>query len=134
MLRSVIAIAAGFAFITVLAVGTDAALHAAGVYPAPDQPVLDTGLLLLRLGYVTVYAVAGCYLAARLAPDRPMWHALVLGGCGVLANAFDVAMTWGRVPVWFAVAMTAFPLLYAWIGGRIREWELARGAGRVAVS
>jgi hypothetical protein len=36
-------------------------------------------LLLLATAYRTVYGVAGSDLAARLAPGRPMAHALALG-------------------------------------------------------
>jgi hypothetical protein len=53
-------------------------LHATGVFPPFGQPMADA-LFLLATAYRIVYGVAGCYLTARLAPDRPMRHALALG-------------------------------------------------------
>lgn len=36
--------------------------------------------------YRTVYNIAGCYIAARLAPDRPMAHSLALGIVGLVVS------------------------------------------------
>jgi hypothetical protein len=76
--RSIGAVLAGFVAIVVLSLGTDAALHASGVFPPWGQPMGDA-LFLLATAYRIVYGVAGSYIAARLAPDRPMPPALALG-------------------------------------------------------
>jgi len=77
-LTSIGAVLAGFVAVFVLSLGTDVVLHATGVFPPWGQPMSDV-LLLLATVYRTVYGVAGSYITARLAPDRPMGHALVLG-------------------------------------------------------
>ena len=46
--------------IFILSLGTDQLFHALGVYPAWGQPMRDTGLLLLALGYRFIYDVFGC--------------------------------------------------------------------------
>src|SRR4051812_9785592 len=69
--RSILAIVAGFLFTGVLAIGTDAVLMSAGVLPPATEPVTGTGILLLTMAYVAVYAIAGCWLTARLAPSHP---------------------------------------------------------------
>ena len=79
-----------------LSIGSDAVLHATGVFPPSGQPMADA-LFLLATVYRMVYAVAGSYIAARLAPDRPMAHALALGVVGFASSAGAVA-TWGRGP------------------------------------
>ena len=68
--------------VVVLSLGTDLALHAAGIFPALGQRMSDA-LFMLATAYRTVYAVAGSYVTARLAPDRPMGHALVGGLIGL---------------------------------------------------
>ena len=118
--------------IAMLAFGTGAALTAAGVIPPATEPITDTGLLLLEAGYVAVFAIAGCWLAASLAPDRPMRHALILGALGL---AFNLAMTPASLelrPAWSILLSLALVMPYAWIGGRLRELQLARG--RVAAA
>jgi hypothetical protein len=81
LLRSVGAMLAGLVAIFVLSIGTDMALHASGIFPPFGQPMADA-LFLLATAYRIVYGVAGSYVTARLAPDRPMRHALALGIVG----------------------------------------------------
>jgi hypothetical protein len=127
MLRSILAIVAGFITIGVLSFGTNAALHAVGILPAPDQPIHDTGLLLLTIAYVAVFAIAGCYLTAVLAPNRPMLHALILGALGLVLNVATAASMRGQFPDWYLAAGVLLTMPYAWIGGKLREMQLARG-------
>ena len=124
--RSVLAIVAGFLFIGALAFGTGAALQAAGMVPPAGEPLTDIGMVLLEAAYVAVFAIAGCWLAAWLAPDRPMRHALVLGVLGLAFNLVGAVATWGQRPAWSILLNLALVLPYAWIGGRLREMQLER--------
>lgn len=132
LLRSVAAIVAGFVVIGVLSFGTDAVLIAAGVFPPPGQPVTSVGLLLLTTAYVAVYAIFGCWLAAFLAPGHPLRHALILGALGFAFNLMGALANRGVVPDWYLLVNLALVMPYAWIGGRLREQQLARA--RVAAS
>ncbi len=118
--RSIDAVLAGLLAIFVLSLGTDAALHAAGVFPAWGQPMSEA-LFLLATGYRTLYAIAGCYLTARLAPARPMRHALALGVVGLVLSTAGAIATWNRGPAfgphWYPLALIASALPCAWLGG-----------------
>ncbi|HEU4560237.1 MAG TPA: hypothetical protein VFS20_20475, partial [Longimicrobium sp.] len=127
MLRSILAIVAGFVAIGVLSFGTAAGLSAAGILPDTSQPTTDTGVLLLTLAYVAVYAIAGCYLTAVLAPNRPMRHALILGALGLVFNVVSSLGMRGLFPDWYLAVGVLTTMPYAWIGGRLRELQLARG-------
>ncbi|MGH8630098.1 MAG: hypothetical protein ACREU7_04930, partial [Burkholderiales bacterium] len=87
------------------------------------------GLLLLALAYRIVYAVAGCYLAARLAPRHPMRHALVLGAIGfVLSTAGAVAtIPMDLGPAWYPIALALTALPCAWLGGALHRMMHAEG-------
>ena len=85
ILKSIVAVFAGAVASIVLSVGTDALMHATGIFPTGTEPIKDA-LFALATMYRTIYGVVGAYIAARLAPDRPMMHALVLGGL-VLSQA-----------------------------------------------
>jgi hypothetical protein len=136
MVRSIVAVVTGFVLIAVLSIGTNVVLARAAPELYPESGIVThTGALVLALLYVAVYATAGCYLTARLAPSRPMRHALVLGGLGLLFNMAGVVATWGQVPAWYSLTGLALTMPYAWLGGRLRERQLAvQGHGRVAAA
>ena len=75
------------------------------------------------LAYRIVYGIVGGYLAARLAPNRPMAHALMLGAVGLVLSIVGVAANWNKGPEygprWFSLALIATALPCAWIGGVI---------------
>lgn len=121
--RSAAALLAGFFTVVVLSLGTDQVLHAIDVYPPWGQPMYDTGLNLLALGYRVAYTIAGGYLTARLAPREPMRHALILGGVGlVLASAGALAASGRNLgPSWYPIALALTALPCAWIGGLVQR-------------
>jgi hypothetical protein len=122
--RSVGAVVAGFVLLVALSVGTDAALRAAGVFPPAEERMSD-GLFVLATAYRFVYGIAGCFLAARLAPSRPMRHAWVLGWVGAAAGLAGLIATWNQIPElgprWYSIAVFAMPLPCAWIGGKMHR-------------
>ena len=128
MWRSVMAVLAGFFFIGLLAFGADAVMRSA-MPDAFDAAGRATSIpvLLLMQAYVGIFAIAGCYLAARLAPSSPMKHALILGVLGLLVNISGAVAMWDTAPAWYHILAIALVMPYAWIGGRIRERQLERG-------
>jgi hypothetical protein len=125
--RSIAAVIAGMLAVIVLSIGTDAAMGALGVFPTLGAPMSDPMLLLATL-YRTAYGVAGGYIAARLAPDRPMRHALILGTLGLIVSLVGVVATWNKEPAigheWYPLALVVLALPPAWLGGKLREMEL----------
>ena len=122
-MRSTGAIFLGFIVVVALSLGTDQVLHSLGVYPPWGQPMYATGLNLLALSYRIVYAVAGSYIAARLAPRNPMRHALALGVVGfVLSTAAAIAtIPMDLGPSWFPIALVLTALPCAWLGGAVHR-------------
>ncbi|HEX9422357.1 MAG TPA: hypothetical protein VF899_03890 [Pyrinomonadaceae bacterium] len=120
------AVLAGLIAIIVLSLGTDLVMHATGVFPSWGEPMSD-GLFLFAMTYRTVYNIAGCYIAARLAPDRPMAHALALGIVGLIVSTAGAVATWDRGrefgPKWYPLALIATALPCAWVGGKLRSWR-----------
>jgi hypothetical protein len=120
--RSLWAVLAGLLVIVVLSTAVDMVLHATGVFAPPGQP-MAAGLWVLAAGYRFVFGVLACYLAARLAPDRPMRHAFALGIVGLGLGLAGVIATWGRGdafgPAWYGLVVMIMPLPCAWIGGRL---------------
>jgi hypothetical protein len=113
--------------VIILSIGTDAAMNAFGVFPTLGEPMSDS-MLMLATVYRTIYGLAGAYTTARLAPDRPMRHALILGTLGLLVSVVGVVATWNTKPVigheWYPLALVVLAMPPAWLGGRLRELEL----------
>ena len=120
--RRIGAVLTGLLAVIMLSIGTDAVLHATGVFPPWGQP-MDDALFLLATAYRMVYGVAGSYIAARLAPDRPMSHALALGVVGLGLSMAGAAATWNGGPAfgpkWYPLALIAIAMPCAWVGGRL---------------
>ena len=125
ILRRIGAVLAGLLAVIILSLGTDVVMHATGIYPPWFQPMADA-LFLVATAYRIVYAIAGSYIAARLAPDRPMQHALVLGVVGLALSIAGAVGTWnaGLGPTWYPLALVATALPCAWVGGKLRAMQL----------
>ena len=123
--RSVVAVLAGLLAIFIVTTAVDIVLHATGVYPPWTEPI-SSNLAALAFAYRIVISIAGCYLTARLAPDRPMQHAMVLGVIGVVLSAVGAVATWGRGlgPEWYPLALIAVSIPCAWVGGKIRLMQI----------
>lgn len=116
--RSMGAVVAGLLTIVLLSTAVDAVMHATGIYPPVPERMSDA-LFGVATAYRIGFGVLGSYVTARLAPRRPMKHALVLAGIGtVLSTAGAVAM-WEFGPGWYSLAVIAMSLPCAWIGARL---------------
>ena len=122
-LQSVVALLAGFAAVVVLSLATDTVFHMLGVYPAGREPMKEAGDNALALSYRLVFGALGSYIAARLAPTRPMRHALILGAIGTIVAVAGVAATWNLDlgPRWYPIALAVTALPCAWIGGALHR-------------
>src|SRR3982074_2810411 len=117
--RSIWAVIAGLLFIFIVTTIVDVVLHATGVFPPWGKPMSDS-LFALATACRIVISVAGCYIAARVAPDRPMAHALWLGVIGVVISAIGAAVTWNRGaafgPHWYPLLLIVISIPCAWVG------------------
>jgi hypothetical protein len=116
--RSIWAVVAGVLFIIVVTTLVDVVLHAIGVFPPMDQP-LDDSLALLATSYRIVISIAGAWLTARLAPEKPMKHAMILGVVGTLLGLVGLAATWNRGlgPKWYPILLAVLAIPQCWLGG-----------------
>jgi hypothetical protein len=120
---------AGFFATFILSIGTDLLLHAASVFPRWGQP-MSNALFVLATAYRTIYTVAGGYITARLAPNKPMGHVWTLGVIGLLAAIAGTVATWNKGPEfgpkWYPLALVALAIPSVWLGGKLAQRALAR--------
>jgi hypothetical protein len=123
--QSVGAIVAGFLAVVILSIATDVVLHKAGIYPPLGQRLSDK-LSLLATIYRTFYAILGSYITARLAPNRPMLHALVGAAIGMIIGTAGAVVTWNKDlgPHWYSLVLIIEGIPCAWSGAKIHELQL----------
>ncbi|MBL8080418.1 MAG: hypothetical protein JNM55_20775 [Anaerolineales bacterium] len=120
--KSIGAILAGFVTVFILSVVTDLILEKIGFFPPVTQPeAYIWWMLLIALIYRSIYSVAGFYLTARLAPNRPMRHAIILGIIGTLFATLGAIANWNLSANWYPVLLVLVTLPCAWLGGRLAE-------------
>lgn len=118
LLRSTGAVLFGFFTAALLTVATDQLMFALKVFHTSGRPIADASFLVAT-AYRLIYNVAGCYITARLAPRRPMLHAMVIGWVGMVLTAVNTVATWNTAygPHWYPLANVLLALPSAWLGG-----------------
>lgn len=118
-LKSIGAVIAGFALLVILSMITDSILERTGIMktePFVENPVWLIALIIL---YRTVFTTIGCYLTARIAPNQPMKHALILGTIGVVLTILGLIAMWDTPPRWYPISLIVLTLPAAWLGGKM---------------
>jgi hypothetical protein len=125
--RSILAVILGAAVSIVLSVGTDEVMKKTGVFPMSGK-TMSNGLFALATVYRTVYGVLGAYLTARVAPNRPMLHALILGAIGTAVGIVGVVARWNEMPElgprWYPIGIVGLGMVQWWVGGKLRVMQL----------
>lgn len=123
ILKSVGAVVAGFGVVFVLSVVTDLVMEKVGVFPPVDQPQAYVWwMLMVALVYRTIYTVAGGYLTARLAPSKPLKHAIILGSIGFVIATLGAAANWEiakQSGEWYPIVLALLSLPSVWWGGKL---------------
>jgi hypothetical protein len=117
-LRSVGAVLGGLVSTFIVTTAVDIALHALGIFPPMNERMADS-LFVLALGYRIPFNVGGSYVAARLAPSRPLRHALALGITGTVIATLGAIALGSLGPAWYSIANIVVALPCAWVGGKL---------------
>ena len=102
-----------------LTVVTDNLLGAHGMLPSAGHPVSEASPLLLMAAYRGLFAMLGCHMAARLAPEHQprIRYALALGVVMLVVGVIGAVSLWGQVPAWYSLSGIVLSIPYAIIGG-----------------
>jgi hypothetical protein len=122
--KSIWAVAAGFVAAAGLSIGTDAVMHATGIFP-PLGVVMSNGLFVLATAYRFVFQAFGGYLTARIAPVNPMKHVWILACIGQVLSLFGI-LAWKAMgpaggPLWYPLALVVTAIPSVWIGGWFQQ-------------
>jgi len=124
IVKSIGAVLAGLVAVTVLSLGADFLLHATGVYPTWGESMGDSQFALAT-AYRSVFAVAGSFISAQLAPVKPMQHAVALGVVGFLVALVGTILTWDGGPEygrkWYPITLVLIAIPCGWLGAKLNE-------------
>lgn len=116
ILAFLVAIAATFA----LSYATDAVLVAAGLMKNDALPD-SVAIVALIIAYRTAYSVLGSYIVAKLAPKRPMLHAMILGVLGIVGSISAMVSMPNAAPAYYPIVLSLLALPSVWVGVKLAE-------------
>jgi hypothetical protein len=119
ILKSTLAIFAGFALGAVLSLGTDFLLNSLGVMSMQNFKQNSTLIVALVVIYRFIFNVMGCYLTAKLAPNNPMKHVIIIGIIGTILGIFGAVFMWDQAVPWYNIAIIVISLPSAWVAGKL---------------
>lgn len=115
--RSIAAVVAGVLAILFAAKIMDVVLYNLHVYRGAT---FDERTALVASAHRLLITIAGGWLTARLAPGKPIRHALILGVVDTAMNLFGAAM-WDQNygPIWFPIWLAVLAIPECWLGATL---------------
>ena len=68
-----------------------------------------------------LFGVIGGYVTARLAPARPVMHAMILGAIGTVLGIVGVSVMWAFGNHWYPIALAVLAIPQSWLGARVAQ-------------
>jgi hypothetical protein len=122
VVRSIVAVAAGFFASNVLSLGGDLLFRRLSPDAFDDKGLArGDGTLFTIMGYEALFALIAGYVTARIAIRRPMAHALVMGGLVLLGRVPTALVAWSTAPAWFHIGVMLLIVPAALLGVKLSE-------------
>jgi len=105
---------------------TDFLLESIGVLPNPANGLFITWAIWMVLFYRAVYTILAGFIVAKLAPGKPMLHAMILGliGTTITVLATNSPSLAGKAPLWYGYTLAGITIPCLWLGVKIKQsWE-----------
>ncbi len=134
MIRSVLAILAGIAALTISSFAIEAVVDALlqHVFPRafPNRAALGQNMpaSLLMFAYTAMCVVFGGYVTAWIAKRRPVAHAVIMGGLQVGLTIWAYFSMPQEAPWRNWIIGMVFTIPAAWLGGLVRSHRALRAA------
>lgn len=117
--KSVGAIQAGFALGATLSVATDFLFDKIGIMSMDNFKETSAIIIFIVIFYRFIFNIIGCYLTAKLAPSKPMMHAVIMGITGTIISILGSLAMWDLAVVWYNIAIILIALPSAILGGKL---------------
>lgn len=117
--KSIGAVMAGFLLGAVLSIGADIVFSSAGLMNMENFKDTSPGIIFVVIVYRFIFNVCGCYLTAKLAPNKPMKHALIIGVIGTIVAILGSAAMWDQAVAWYNISVILISIPSAWLGAKL---------------
>ena len=126
--RSLVAVGAGFFAIAMLSLGGDSLFRslAPQSFDAKGYAHGEQNLLIV-LAYLSVFEVAGGYIAGRIAVRKPVMHAVILGLLVFTLSAVVSALTWDAATMWYEISALLVIVPMCFLGGLLCRLRAGNG-------
>lgn len=122
VVRSIVAVAAGFFASNVMSLGGDLLFRRVSPQAFDAKGIAHSdGALFTIMGYEALFALVAGYVTARLAIRRPMTHALVMSGLVLLGRVPTAFIAWDMAPPWFHIGVLLLIAPVALLGAKLSE-------------
>lgn len=118
--RSILAFLAAIFITFVLSYATDAVLVATGLMTTKALPE-SVAVVTLIIVYRTMYNTLGAYILAKLAPNHPMRHGLVLGALGIFGSLSVMFAQPDYGPAYYPIILSILILPSVWLGVKLAQ-------------
>lgn len=119
LFKSIGAILAGFFTGAILSIGTDFLMEKQGVMSPENFKQTAPAIIFLVIVYRFIFNVIGCYITARLAPNKPMKHVIIIGIIGTVLSILGTIAMWDKALPVYNIAIILISLPSAWLGGQL---------------
>jgi hypothetical protein len=121
--KSVGVVLLAFVVNALLSIVTDFLLESIGVLPNPQKGLYETWAIILVLFYRAVYSILAGFIIGKLAPTKPMLHAIILG---IIGTAITLLATISpgfteKAPLWFGFTLAAIIIPSMLVGVKIEQ-------------
>jgi len=120
IVRSVIAVVAGYAAMAVVVIAFSAFLKRAAPEWMGKEGAPNAEYVATNLTYSLAAAMLGGYVAAAIGSSAPLAHACALAGIVFVLAIISAMQMGGRQPRWYRVALAIVGPLGAVLGGLLR--------------
>ncbi|HEY0670140.1 MAG TPA: hypothetical protein VGD22_18310 [Sphingobacteriaceae bacterium] len=117
--KSILAVIAGLVVSAILSAVTDLIFGSTGIIKLNAFKEAPTSLILLVILYRFIFNSYGSYITAKLAPSKPMKHAMILGIIGLVLSILGTIIMWDKALPWYNVAIIVMAIPSAYIGGKL---------------
>ena len=116
--KSILACVAGVVSGVVLTLLTDLILEKTGVFPPQTDGLFIWWMLLIALIYRGIYLAFAGYVTAKLSPDNPKKHVMIIGIIAVVVTILGSVANWQSSNEWYPIALIIITYPCTMIGGK----------------
>jgi len=121
--KSIGALLVGFITVAILSIATDMLFEVLHIFPPQNQPqVYAWWMLPIALLYRTLFTLFGGFVTAKLAPNKKVLHAIILGTIGMVFATGGAIVNWDKSlnAEWYPLLLIFVSIPATWLGGRLQ--------------